>query len=709
MSLILMALVVLLGGSVVSLASGRGRRACTIGPTVTVIGSGLALIQALQVLFSGASATLDLAWHVPLGSLSLGLDPLSAVFVVPISIISAVAAIYGGRYLSDGVPHAAKFASHNEPAATRGPLTPTPSPRSTGARGGSGHASSHEESPPSARIDKHLGTTWFFGNLLTAAMLVVVLARNGVLFLFAWELMALTSFFLVMFEHEDSQVRRAGWTYLIASHLGTAFLLVMFALLGSPGGSLDFARFRPDAELAGVVFVLGVVGFGTKAGFVPGHIWLPEAHPAAPSHASALMSGVMIKTGLYGLLRLINLLGPLPPWSGWLLVVIGAVSGILGIASALAQHDLKRLLAYSSVENMGIMTLGCGVALLGIQVGNVGMATLGFTGCLLHMLNHAAFKSLLFLGAGSVLHATGTRRLDQLGGLLKRMPTTGATFLVGAAAICGLPPLNGFVSELLIYLAAFAGLTGTETVTISVSAAALLTIAALALIGGLAAACFAKACGIVFLGEPRTAIAAQAHEAGFGMRLPMLFLAASCPVLGLCGWLAPRVLAPVVALLLPATMSVQLAGTTAFAAETLGWVALAGAILLGLLFVFAIARRRTLSRREVGAAPTWDCGYAAPAARMQYTGSSFADPLVRFLNLFLRRRQEEQTPQGLFPDRARLHTETPDAFHTSLYRPLFQGAEWLAVRLHRLQHGRIQFYVLYIALMLLVLLVWKLR
>jgi len=295
--------------------------------------------------------------------------------------------------------------------------------------------------------------------------LLVVVARNGVLFLMSWELMSLASFFLVTLEDEKESVRRAGWIYLIAMHLGTAFLLAMFLLLGQNAASLDFERLSTAAAPSGVFFLLAVIGFGTKAGFIPMHVWLPEAHPAAPSHVSAVMSGVMIKTGIYGLLRILTLLGPPAAWWGWTLVAIGIVSGILGVLYALAQHDLKRLLAYHSVENIGIIALGLGIGVLGISYSNPMMAALGFTGGLLHVVNHALFKSLLFLGAGSVLHATGTGELDRLGGLLKRMPVTGTTFLIGAVAISGLPPLNGFVSEFLIYLGVIAGL-GSQPITL---------------------------------------------------------------------------------------------------------------------------------------------------------------------------------------------------------------------------------------------------
>jgi formate hydrogenlyase subunit 3/multisubunit Na+/H+ antiporter MnhD subunit len=318
------------------------------------------------------------------------LDALSAVFAVPILVIAALAAVYGQEYLS---PYAAR---------------------------------------------KELAVTWFWYNLLTGSMLLVAVARNAVLFLLAWEAMSLASFFLVMFEHQRASVRHAGWVYLVATHIGTAFLLVMFAVLGRQAGTLDFAAFAPGPATPmapGLLFLLAVVGFGTKAGFMPLHVWLPEAHPAAPSHVSAVMSGVMIKTGIYGLLRVLTFLGPPAPWWGWVLVATGAVSGVFGVLFALAQHDLKRLLAYHSVENIGIIAMGLGVGMLGLSYRQPAVAFLGLAGGLLHVCNHAVFKSLLFLSAGSALQATGTREIDQLGGLLRRLPVTGAVFLVGSAAI----------------------------------------------------------------------------------------------------------------------------------------------------------------------------------------------------------------------------------------------------------------------------------
>lgn len=660
MSLTVAALIVLAVGGLMSLVVCTKSRwaACTLGPAAAVAGCLLALVQAIEVLAGGEAVALQLAWSVPFGSFSLGMDPLSAVFAVPVAVVGALAAVYGSRYLHDSAP-------------------------------------------------RKVAASWCSYNLLLAAMLMIVTARNGVLFLLAWEGMSLASFFLVMFDSEQASVRRAGWTYLVASHLGTAFLLAMFALLARGSGSFDFAALGADAGMASVVFLAAMIGFGTKAGFVPLHVWLPEAHPAAPSHVSAVMSGVMLKMGIYGLLRTLTLLSLPPAWWGWLLLSVGATSGVLGVLFALAQHDVKRLLAYSSVENIGIIALGLGIGLLGISYGNAAMAVLGLAGGLLHVVNHAAFKSLLFLGAGAAAHATGTREIDHLGGLMKNMPVTGATFLVGSAAISGLPPLNGFVSELLIYLAAFSALTGAVGSVAGPLAGALVA-GSLALIGGLAAACFAKATGVIFLGEPRTAHAAGAHGAGAAMRWPMLVLAGVCVAIGLLGWLALRVLAPAVESLVPAEMAEEFSIGLVTGETALQCIAAGGAALWLAVGLLAFLRKRLLAGRQVGAAGTWDCGYAAPTPRMQYTSSSFARPIIVFFRFFLRTRDAVHAPQGLFPARADLHTETPDVFRESGFAPAFAAVRWVAMKARWLQQGRIQLYVLYIALTLLVLLVWKL-
>jgi formate hydrogenlyase subunit 3/multisubunit Na+/H+ antiporter MnhD subunit len=658
MTLFLTALAVMTAGGAACLLVGRRPAASLLGASTCTLASAAALAAAVREMVSGQTEDLLLSWPIPFGSFHVGLDGLSAFFVLVIALVCPLAAIYGVSHLK---PHQGK---------------------------------------------KTLGSTWFFFNLLIASMLLVAAARDAVLFLMAWEAMSLSSFFLVMFEGERAETVSAGWTYLIATHLGTAFLLVMFVLLGGSGTSMDFTRLHAASPAAaGACFLLALVGFGTKAGFVPLHVWLPQAHPAAPSHVSAVMSGVMIKTGIYGLLRVLTFLGSPALWWGWTLVGVGAVSGVLGVLLALAQHDLKRLLAYHSVENIGIIALGIGLGLVGVSSGDSAMAVLGMLGGILHVLNHAVFKSLLFLGAGSILHATGSRNIEQLGGLIRRMGTTGATFLVGSAAISGLPPLNGFVSEFLIYAGAFGSLAGKPGAG-AAALPALIVILALAMIGGLAAACFAKAFGIAFLGEPRSAPAGSAHESPIGMRLPMIVLSALCAGIGLLGALAVTAAAPAAAVLLPA---MEVLSQSRQVQAWLGAVSAGAVLLLVLAAGLAALRRRLLSGRAVGRTVTWDCGYIAPTARMQYTASSFASPLLGSFRLVTRPDSRITAPQGMFPAEAALHTRIEDTFERHVFHPAFRLARTLALRLHWLQAGPNQLYVLYVAMAILVLLVWKLR
>jgi formate hydrogenlyase subunit 3/multisubunit Na+/H+ antiporter MnhD subunit len=626
-----------------------------------MIAAVLGCIPAIQVLLHGSTEQLRLPWSVPFGEFFIELDPLSAWFLLPTLLLAALSAIYGVGYLR----------------VWQGRRSPGPS--------------------------------CFFYCLLVLGMMFVLLARNAVLFLIAWELMALASFFLVTFEHERESVREAGWIYFVAMHLGTAFLLAFFLLIARETGSMDFtvwaAKGIHTPGLAGVLFLLAVIGFGTKAGFMPLHVWLPEAHPAAPSHVSALMSGVMIKTGIYGLLRTFTFLGTPPLWWGWVLIGIGLTSGVLGVLFALAQHDLKRLLAYHSVENIGIITLGLGAGLLGVSTGSPMLIVLGFGGGLLHVVNHALFKGLLFLGAGAVLHGTGTCEIDHLGGLLKRMPWTAVTFLVGAVAISGLPPLNGFVSEFLIFLGAFKGGVSSGG-AIAVPLFAL--VAGLALIGGLAAACFTKAFGIVFLGEPRSEHVSHAHETDWTMRLPMLILAAGCVLIGLFAPVAVGSLKTVLESLTRLQPEV-VSGNLATTMSPLSFVVLGAVLFLALLAMLVLLRRHLLARRRVETDVTWRCAYAQPTARMQYTASSFAQPLTDSFRPLLGTKKKISPPRGLFPVEAALKTTTPDISSEEMYRPVFGRInEWLS-QLRWVQHGKVQLYVLYIAVTLIVLLVWELR
>jgi hydrogenase-4 component B len=658
MQVLLSAIGILVLSGLAALLAGGRRLSTAIGATGAVAGCVLGLVPAARTVLGAPTETFRATWQMPLGSFYVKLDPLSAFFLLPILGLSALAAVYGARY---HLIHGAK----------------------------------------------PLGGHWFFYNLLVAGMAMTVVSANGLLFLVAWEVMSLASFFLVTFEDESKEVREAGWTYLVATHLGTAFLIAMFVILGTRAGTLDFDSLAAGGlapGLAGMFFIFAVVGFGTKAGFMPFHVWLPEAHPVAPSHVSAVMSGVMIKVGIYGLVRMLLILGTPPAWWGWTLVAIGASSGVLGVLFALAQHDLKKLLAYHSVENIGIITLGLGVGLLGLAYDSRALVVLGFAGGLLHVVNHATFKGLLFLSAGAVLTSTHTRDMDHLGGLLKRMPGTGMAFLIGAVAISGLPPLNGFVSEFLIY---FGALRGIQTLSAGQVVPAIAVIAALALIGGLAAACFAKAFGIVFLGEPRSEHAAHVTEVPLMMRAPMAVLAALCIIIGLAGPYVPVVLSGVVG---------QLAGISAHNTENvfgpataaLLVVVTAAAAFLVLLAGLALLRKDLLKGREVTETGTWDCGSAAPTARMQYTSSSFAQPLAELFGMLLRTRRRLAPPEGLFPRNAAMSSETPDVCREAFYAPVFRQFARALGRLQWLQQGSVHVYVLYIVLTLIALLIWKL-
>ena len=425
---------VLLWSLILLLLSGVGAvllsRAPKVASIVGAFGSSLACAVALpitvRILATGGQQSERFAWDSVHGPFVIGIDALSAFFLLPVLALSCLAAIYGFDYMR----------SH--------------------------------------RRQGNLGGAWFFYCLFVAGMILVLLARTTVLFLVAWEVMSVAAFALVTFEHEKEEVRRAGWIYLIAAHIGVAALLAAFLLLGSQAESLDFAAFKHLNTLtpssANLVFVLALIGFGTKAGLVPLHVWLPEAHPAAPSHVSALMSGVMIKMGIYGLLRFASFLGEPAAWWGVCLAVLGLLSGLVGISLAVSQRDLKRALAYSSIENIGLIVFSLGLGLWGMSKHQPSIAVLGLTAALLHVWNHSAMKGLLFLAAGSVVHGTGTKDFERLGGLMRRLPWTSTAILIGSVAISALPPLNGFVSEWLMYLGLLkCGLTRDWTEWISLS------------------------------------------------------------------------------------------------------------------------------------------------------------------------------------------------------------------------------------------------
>jgi hydrogenase-4 component B len=617
----------------------------------------LAFIPLFDSLVNLHTISAVLPWKVFGGPVRLELDPLSAVFLLPVLVLSACAAVYGRRYLQ-------------------------------------AHKNAYDR-----------GTVWCSFNLLVASMILLVTAGNAVLFLIAWEGMSLASFFLVIAEKEKDEARKAGWIYLCVTHLGTAFLVVFFFILGNSRGSLDFADFtlNSDPVLAGVCFLLAVIGFGSKAGIIPLHIWLPEAHPAAPSHVSALMSGVMLKMGIYGLVRSLAILGAPPAWWGITLIIVGAVSGLFGVLFALAQHDMKRLLAYHSVENIGIILIGIGLGLYGVATGSVFIAAAGFAGGLLHMVNHAFFKGLLFLGAGSVISATGIRDIDRLGGLIKKLPVTAVAFLIGSIAISGIPPLNGFISEFLIYSGAFGGLAAFTSWGALPFIAGIISLAA---IGGLALACFTKVFGIVFLGGPRSKSLSAVRESPVSMLGPMLVLAFLCVFLGI-GSLAviPHIVSPVSAV--SGLTSTQVESSLSLISGPLWYVTLAAAGLPLLFGLITLGKKILCGHKKTRLGITWDCGYEKPSFKMQYTGSSFAQPITDLFRPVLRTKKRLEPVSGHFPRGTKIHTATLDVLMEHVYRPLYAFFKRILSPLLRIQHGRIHIYILYILCALVVLLLWK--
>jgi hydrogenase-4 component B len=526
------------------------------------------------------------------------------------------------------------------------------------------------------------------------------MARNGVFFLMVWEVMALSAYFLLVTDHEREDVRQAGIVYLIATHTGSAALFVFFSYLAQQSGSFLLPQSGSLSALPPAALVTALaafVGFGAKAGIMPLHIWLPSAHASAPSHVSAMMSGVMLKMGLYGIVRTLTMYQDPPLLWGAVLTVVGISSALLGIAFAMAQSDLKRLLACSSIENIGIITTGVGVAVLGMASHNAPLAYLGMAGALLHILNHSFFKPLLFLGSGVVIHATGTRNMNLMGGLSKGMPRAALLFLIGSVAICGIPPLNGFISEFLLYLGFFAQLKA-SSLTFLVFLAPLL-----AMVGGLAVIAFSKLYGTVFLGAARSPEAAHPHEPGMSMLLPMALLALLCLLVGLLPQLGLRLVAPAVAAFMPqAAAAIDPADYTAI----LGKLSLFVLILLLTMIVLLLFWRRRLGKAAVGRGPTWGCGYLRPTPRMQYTATAFSESAVAVFNGLIHQRIERPRLTGIFPAAGRCVDQPTETCLTRIVAPLFWLAGVSFAFLRRLQHGQMHLYMLYIFVTLFILMLW---
>ncbi len=523
------------------------------------------------------------------------------------------------------------------------------------------------------------GSYWTLFDLTAGAMLYVTTAETPLSFLLAWEVMGAASFGLVLFDRHNHSSGRAAWIYMMACHAGAAFLILLF--------------FFPHTPVW--MFVLALLGFGLKIGFPLLHVWLPEAHPAAPAPVSALMSGAMIELGFFGILSFGIYSPEYAALYGWVFVLLGLVSAPSGIIFALAQSNLKKLLAYSSIENMGILSCALGIGFLGEAYGIPQMSICGFSGAVLHLLNHALLKGGLFLGAGSVYKACGTLDMDKMGGLLKRMPKSGMFFILHALSLCGLPPFAGFAGEFLIYMAAFAGLGSDSPLITAVSIAVLIL---LALTGGLAAAAFAKAIGAVFCGEPRSTAAADAGEVPVSMNIPVAGL-----------WIVSW------ALMFAFPFFLEHAGTQLFPESSELFVMISGtlasvvSISFGVsvltLVVFGI-RQLLIRRSGERYSLTWDCGFAYPCSRMEYTATSFGQNPVDFFRWILRPRRKIEAPQGIFPEKARLEEEIADGGIAGFWQRIFRGISVFADRIHRLQSGNLHFYLLVMVLTIAGMLIW---
>jgi formate hydrogenlyase subunit 3/multisubunit Na+/H+ antiporter MnhD subunit len=643
MTWILIGLVLILAAGVAAVALRRRPAAADACFRLFLVAGCIGIGARAWAGLGGETGSLVLQVTLPGGPWVLGLDPLSAWFVLILAVGAAVSGLYGVSYLSRERGHRPVAAAHAMFA------------------------------------------------LLVSAMVVVFLSQSALCFLIAWEVMAVTAYLLIVFEDEQRDVRRGGLIYLVLTHVGTLGLFIMFLSWGRSATDLRFASLAAVSgglPLGGAwVLLLATIGFGVKAGSYPVHFWLPGAHAAAPSHVSALLSGVMIKTGIYGLLRIITLLGAPPPsWWGWTLLFLGLASAVLGVLWALAQHDVKRLLAYSSVENIGIILLGLGVGVLGSAYGHPAVAFLGYAGALLHTLNHALFKSLLFLGAGAVVRATGTREIDRLGGLARPMPGTALAFLVGAVAIVGLPPLNGFVSEWVTVQGLLTAGQSDGPLRFLIIA-----IAAVGLVAALALAAFTRVTATMFLGRERAPESIATEDAPAGMLLPMLLAAGACALVGL--W--PRPVLTAVGKVAEVLGLGEIRSSALASASAAGFplVWLLGLALVGLVWLL---RRSRLRHRPVVRGTTWGCAYPAPRPRMQYSGSSFSAPILQ-AGFSVTRPEVVRTS-------TELHTIPRDPIQQHLVQPVWERIQHSAAVARPLQRGRVTTYLQFIVVTVVLLL-----
>lgn len=625
MSLLGIAALVLIAGVVLALALRDNRRRAQASIATQAVATALALVDVVPVLLGGGEVQDVFAWSYPTETIALALDPLSAFFLAWSLPLTLLGTIYAVGYLR---PH----------YATR-----------------------------------HAGVQFALLNLTALSFVMIYTLQSAMVFLLGWELAAVAAWLLVIWDYRNQKIRFAGFNYLVSTHVGLFVLVAAFMVMHSQTGSMDFRAFGDflaiPSPLRNLTFVLLVVSFGLKSAFFPLHTWLPRAHSAAPAHVSALMSGVIHKAGLYGLLRFTLLMGEPEPWMGWFLLTFSALSALMGVLYTTTQRDLKRLLGYSSTENVGIAGLGFGLGTLGLAWHQPALVALGFGAGLLHLLNHAVFKCLLFYAAGAIYRAAHTVDLERLGGLARTMPWTAGSFLVGGLAIAGLPPLNGFVSEFLLYagLLGPSGAGGLERVVL------IATAALLAFVGGVSALAIARAFGVAFLGSPRDPAVHPTGDIGLAMRLPMVVLAGLAIVLGLVPGLGVRLVERAAGLFVarvPGADPAVLAAPAALVAPVAGTAAL----FLGVLATLVLARRWLARGAPAVRQVTWGCGYPQPSPRMQYTGASFSAALAGRFAAVLPHLRRASLPTTAFPEGSgHLATHSVDAVERRMFEVLGEG------------------------------------
>lgn len=656
-------------GAIFSLCSGKKEAATRIGSSLlAALGSLLGFFSGLYFLISGEVFKFSLPASFPGFSLAFNIDRLSAFFIALIGLISFLASIYALGYLKH---YKDKYKLH------------------------------------------WLG---FFYNAFIASLFLVSAADNMLFFLVAWEIMSITSYFLVIFEKKNEETVKAGFIYFLMAHIGTAFILVAFLLLYRYTGLYNFSDIAslagqiPSLVLA-AIFIFSLIGFGCKAGIIPLHIWLPEAHPAAPSHVSAIMSGVMIKLGIYMMFRLfVDVFPQLPLWYGTVILIVGAVSSLLGVLYALAEHDIKRLLAYHSIENIGIILLGLGTGMIFLSLGLKSLAAVALVASLFHTLNHAIFKALLFLGAGSIISATHTRNMEEYGGLIKRMPQTALFFLIGSLAISAMPPFNGFFSEWLCFQSLF---TGATLGGFKLSLMFLVAAGFLVFTSALAAACFVKAFGISFLARPRSEEAEHAKESGSSMLISMGILALLTLVFGVFAGTVSNLLAKV------ALSFRSLAGAESasiFNSRSLsvfqGWASVSPALIfsglvLSVVLTFAVIYLVS-SKNKTKIARTWDCGHDLQP-RGEITATGFSRSIITIFKGVLKPTKQTSVEyrdeeMRYFPRNQSVDIGRDDIYDRYLYGPIKKIIHWASKSTKEIQSGNVNAYIAYIFVGLIILL-----